>query len=180
MIRLKKAIWAKDLIIGKKIATIPSFPNYIASSDGMIFCRRKLKLYPQQKYKDLEKISIVKQRDGRYLTVSLFKNGKKFQQTVHKLVLEAFIGPKPIGFEACHFDGNKHNNDIGNLRWASKVDNREDDYHNGSKFRKLNKILAEQIREYKGKGISSHIICKQFGCSSAMIRQVWRGARWKK
>lgn len=36
---------------------------------------------------------------------------------VHTLVLEAFVGPRPDGMEACHRDGNPLNNRASNLRW---------------------------------------------------------------
>jgi excisionase family DNA binding protein len=36
---------------------------------------------------------------------------------VHRLVLEAFVGPCPPGMEACHEDCDAGNNTLANLRW---------------------------------------------------------------
>lgn len=46
--------------------------------------------------------------------------------SVHPLVLEAFVGPRPPGMEACHADGNKTNNALSNLRWDTKRANELD------------------------------------------------------
>ena len=59
-----------------------------------------------------------KYRNG-YLVVQI--NGKRY--LVHRLVLEAFVGPCPVGFECDHKDRNRSNNHIENLRWASSSEN---------------------------------------------------------
>ena len=61
-------------------------------------------------------------------------NKKKYK--VHRLVLEHFVGECPIGFECDHFDRNRSNNHIDNLRWVSRSDNQlnKGDYkHKGKK-----------------------------------------------
>lgn len=42
---------------------------------------------------------------------------------VHHLVLEAFVGPRPVGLEALHGDGNPANNNVDNLRWGTRREN---------------------------------------------------------
>jgi hypothetical protein len=42
---------------------------------------------------------------------------------VHALVAEAFIGPRPEGLHVNHKDGNKLNNDAGNLEYVSLQEN---------------------------------------------------------
>ena len=46
---------------------------------------------------------------------------------VHELVAEAFIGPRPsrpgVAFDIDHVDGDKHNNQAGNLRYLPKGEN---------------------------------------------------------
>ena len=41
----------------------------------------------------------------------------------HRLVLEAFIGPRPQGFECNHIDGRKKNNPLSNLEWVTHPEN---------------------------------------------------------
>jgi hypothetical protein len=40
------------------------------------------------------------------------------QALVHRLVLEAFVGPCPAGMEAKHRDGDYTNNTLSNLLWS--------------------------------------------------------------
>ena len=39
---------------------------------------------------------------------------------VHRRGLSAFVGPYPPDMECCHWDDNKANNNVWNLRWASR------------------------------------------------------------
>lgn len=60
-----------------------------------------------------------------YLTVILYKNGKRFAKKVHRLVAEAFIG-NPEGYLLInHIDEDKTNNVVSNLEWCSAQFNTE-------------------------------------------------------
>lgn len=50
---------------------------------------------------------------------------------VHRLVLEAFVGPCPPGMEARHLDGNPANNVLRNLAWGTKSENELDKVRQG-------------------------------------------------
>lgn len=58
-----------------------------------------------------------------YPVVSLWKNGEGTTVTVHSLVAEAFIGPRPEGMDVAHRDGTRTNNSVENLRYLSRQDN---------------------------------------------------------
>lgn len=100
----------------------------------------------------------VEQRNGRLLTVQsraisqhdggprngchrrtrLFRDGQGRTVWVHRLVLEAFVGPAPEGTECCHNDGNPANNRLINLRWDTRQENaldvvRAGEHHMASK-----------------------------------------------
>lgn len=45
---------------------------------------------------------------------------------IHRLVLEAFVGPCPEGMEACHNNGDPADNRLENLRWDTKSANMTD------------------------------------------------------
>ena len=66
-----------------------------------------------------------------HLRVSLYAGGSKAIRYVHRLVLEAFVGPCPPGMEACHWDDDPTNNSLENLRWDSRSANVLDQVRNG-------------------------------------------------
>lgn len=67
------------------------------------------------------------------LQVSLHDGaGRQKTRLVHHLVLEAFVGPKPDGTEACHGDGDASNNRLTNLRWDTHVSNEADKRSHGT------------------------------------------------
>jgi hypothetical protein len=50
---------------------------------------------------------------------------------VHSLVAEAFIGPRPIGLEVRHLDGDSTNNAVDNLRYGTHAENMQDRVKHG-------------------------------------------------
>lgn len=60
------------------------------------------------------------------------QGGKPKTRTVHSIVLEAFVGPRPEGFFGCHNDGNPGNNAASNLRWATPRENMLDKSDHGT------------------------------------------------
>lgn len=58
-----------------------------------------------------------------YLTVHLSKDTKERRIPVHRLVAQAFI-PNPDAKEQVnHIDGDKQNNNVGNLEWVTNEEN---------------------------------------------------------
>lgn len=53
-------------------------------------------------------------------------------RSVHSLVLEAFVSPRPPGKLALHWDDNKDDNRVENLYWGTYSDNNYDAVRNGS------------------------------------------------
>ncbi|MBB0990059.1 hypothetical protein G6009_00955 [Dietzia sp. SLG510A3-30A2] len=74
---------------------------------------------------------ITVRKDGRH-TVSLCRDGAHVYRNVHKLVAEAFIGPCPEGALVLHFDDDRSNNHVENLRYGTHGDNRFDSVRNGT------------------------------------------------
>lgn len=66
-----------------------------------------------------------------HLLVQLWRNRVSDQRLLHRLVLEAFVGPCPDGMLGCHYDDDPSNNHISNLRWATRADNSLDATRNG-------------------------------------------------
>lgn len=51
---------------------------------------------------------------------------------VHRLVLEAFVGPCPPGMECCHNNGVASDNRLCNLRWDTSSENKYDWVRSGT------------------------------------------------
>lgn len=65
--------------------------------------------------------------------VSLCKESKVFNASIHRLVAKAFI-PNPDQKDTInHVDGNKLNNDISNLEWSTQGENNLHAYKTGLK-----------------------------------------------
>ena len=58
-----------------------------------------------------------------YQYISISKNGKRNNKTVHQLVAAAFIPNFKYGMHINHIDGNKVNNDLCNLEISNPVHN---------------------------------------------------------
>lgn len=63
---------------------------------------------------------------GGYLKTRLSKYGKRANPLVHRVVLEAFVGPCPEGMETRHLDSDPTNNCLENLVWGTVEENRRD------------------------------------------------------
>lgn len=104
-----------------------------------------------------------------YLQVQLRRGNVR---TVHSLVLEAFVGPRPKGMEACHSDGNKLNVNLENLRWDLPKGNAEDKRRHGTAVSGARKAAATRERMVVMSGYHSVEEMCAAGCTSR------RGVRW--
>ena len=92
--------------------------NYVVSNTGKI--RRKGSDNDHSTY----------EKKG-YLLVDLYKDGERSKKRVNRLVAEAFIPNPDNKPEVNHKDGNKSNNNVDNLEWATKKENCRHAWDNG-------------------------------------------------
>lgn len=129
-----------------------------------------------------------KKRNG-YLQVNLWRDGVRSTFTVHSLVAEAFIGPRPEGQECRHRDGDKSNNRKSNLLWGTPSENSMDNValgvHAGFKIRgeahyraTISDAQAEQIKDLTSEGVPPRIIAKRLGVPVNTVKNVRYGAGW--
>lgn len=135
-------------------------------------------------------------RVGKYghLHVLLYKNKFKKAHLVHRLVLENFIGPCPLGMESCHNDGNPDNNLMGNLRWDTHKNNVGDKRLHGTNNRnivpimresengnsKLNNWIVRIIKQLlKQKILKQKEIAKLFDITPATICDINKNKTWR-
>lgn len=80
------------------------------------------------------KILKPQRHTGGYRKVTLWRGGIEHQHLMQKLVLTAFVGPRPPGMQACHNDGDETNNALSNLRWDTPRANQADRIEHGTRF----------------------------------------------
>lgn len=73
-----------------------------------------------------KKVLTPRRNRAGYLTVLLSQGGRSKRVYVHRVVLEAFVGPCPEGMETCHNNGNPADNHLENLRWDTHAANEAD------------------------------------------------------
>ena len=67
-----------------------------------------------------------------YPEVRLSANGIAKTRTVHPLVLEAFVGPRPEGQETRHLDGVRTHGALRNLTYGTRSENTLDQVRHGT------------------------------------------------
>lgn len=101
--------------------------------------------------------------------------GRGNRVSVHRTVLEAFIGPCPPDMEARHLNGDSSDNRLSNLAWGTKRENTDDKFTHGTVHRKLTLEQVEEIRRrYTGAWGQQTILGKEYGVSQVRISQLVR------
>lgn len=87
-----------------------------------------------------------------YLTVALGRNNTR---TVHSLVAEAFLGPRPSGCDILHADGIRTNPRLANLRYGTRTENIYDAVAHGTWVRgpAIKKAWITRRQRYGRKGV---------------------------
>lgn len=121
-----------------------------------------------------------------YLQVNLWSEGKRRVRTIHALVAEGFLPPKPTPkHEIAHGDGNRANCREDNLRWATRAENHADKLLHGTSNRGerqgLSRLTAENVHAIlamKKQGVSQARMARAFNVHPATVGAVLRGVSW--
>lgn len=106
------------------VLPIEGIPQYFISDTGIVYSR---KVSPR--YNPHGEMRVVRPRKhpSGYLYYGLFvgkgKTKVRYWRRGHRLVAEAFINKIPNGMDVDHIDGNKHNNNVTNLRIVTHSEN---------------------------------------------------------
>lgn len=124
-----------------------------------------------------------------YPKYGLSKNRIYWTVKAHRLVAIAFLGPPPFpGAQVAHFDGNKQNNSVSNLRWATPSENAADNKrlgvargaHRGAKHHlaRLSVETVIRLRCYVEFGSSIVDAAKAFGLHKITAYDAIVGKTW--
>jgi len=113
--------------------------------------------------------------------------GSTEQRYVHRLVLEAFVGPCPEGMECRHLNGNPADNRLDNLAWGTRLENFADrtrlGEHKatrgvGQPHAKLNEDLVRRIRKAAADGCKKKVLAAALGVSPSTVSMVVNRSNW--
>lgn len=78
------------------------------------------------------KLKTLTKTDHGYYVVTMKAEGRKLIEYVHYLVLRAFVGPRPIGYDCLHGVNGTLDNHLTNLQWGTSSQNRLDRRRDGT------------------------------------------------
>lgn len=175
---------------------IPYFPGYRVGDDGTVWTRWKARggHFPGGRAKggmvlgnDWKLLKQWRRGGNRAWSVRLGRNGKSFPKFVHRLVLEAFVGPCPPGLVCRHGPHGKYNNNLYNLCWGTIKDNNSTDrerdgtrvfgvvHHNA----KMNPENVRAARRQHAEGASCLGLSKKYGIAQSTMDSILKCETWR-
>lgn len=109
----------------------------------------------------------------RYYAVTLSKEGVTKKISVHLLVAEAFLGPRPVGLYVLHGEKGPKNNSVSNLKYGSQHENLMDCYRDGTIHSQSRRVRCSNGKIYP----SLSEAARQTNTKHNRISQVCRGER---
>lgn len=160
--------------------TVRDFPDYKVLPDGTVWSLgsnwrgygpRQLTAHPNS---------------GGYLRVRMGSGELRKSAMVHKLVAEAFIGPKPSPVhQVRHLNGNKTDNRASNLAWGTAAENAADRDGHGTTARGLShgnsKLTPKSVRYTRqrfSEGASVYSLARELGVSQKTLANAISGRTW--
>lgn len=123
---------------------IPGYHNYLLSKEGLVFSIKK------------GIILSARYTTKGYLQVDLHTDKNKKTFYIHRLVAESFIPNPENKPQVNHLDGNKSNNNVCNLDWATAKENSIHAINNGLH------AVVKYIPNFKPKEIENYITGEKF------------------
>jgi hypothetical protein len=168
--------------------SIKGFSGYMISTLGRV---KSFRSYYRRK--GVTKLSCISHilkprtcggRDG-YFFITLSDGENSGQFYIHRLVLETFIGPAPVGMECCHEDGVKHNCKLSNLYWGTRRQNSSDSIKHGTCIKgervassKLTAADVKNICDRLASGQTQKSIAAYFNVAATTICLINIGKNW--
>jgi hypothetical protein len=102
---------------------------------------------------------------------------------VHRLVLEACVGPCPPGMEGTHINGDRRDNRLDNLRWATHAENIQDKDRHGTTVRGSGmpnaKLTESDVVTIRASSETHQVLADRYGVSRPGISRIRSRAIWK-
>jgi hypothetical protein len=89
-------------------------------------------------------------KDG-YRFVTIYNDAIRKGRTIHSLVMEAFVGERPNGYEIDHINRIRDDNRLENLRYCSKSENMLNRCDTRTDIEETDAVLRKKIRDKKNR-----------------------------
>jgi hypothetical protein len=148
--------------------TINDFPSYEISEDGIV---RRI---------DTKKVLAQSTKRGKrpYKRVHLSYKGVAKYVFVHRLVLTAFVGECPEGFECLHIDDDPTNNQLSNLQWGTRKLNHAAIDRKGQKNGRC-KLTPQQVVAIRNSAETHAVLADIYNVARGYISSIKSGKTWK-
>ena len=119
-----------------------------------------------------------------YYNVQLNINGHHKTIAVHRLVAKAFIPNPENKKQVNHIDGNKLNNNVKNLEWATSKENINHAYQIGLSKSEgtnhyLSKLNKEDVLFIRNSDLPNRELSNKYGVSMSCVQRIKRRERYK-
>lgn len=156
---------------------IPGFDAYEITDAGEVFRNR-----------DGMRLSPTRTTSG-YLRFNLYADRKRHSITAHSLVLLTFGGPRPPGMHIAHLNGDRTDNRLANLVYATPHANEamkrshgtspQGERHGSAKLTEEVVAMVRALpRDRRGRIVGMFTIAKRIGVDPVTLRRAITGKSW--
>lgn len=169
---------------GVQYRPIEGWPGYLVGDDGSVWSQKNGRWGTRGTWRRVR--PSVSSSGHLLIGLSRRNPAHRYTHKVHHLVLTAFVGPKPVGMEGCHFNGNPADNNLSNLRWDTRQSNIADAGRHGTTPKgerhsaaRLTTGDVQEIRRMAAAGDKIAVIGEKFNISISTVSAVVLRKRWR-
>ena len=155
------------IVLSDRWVVSPSYSGYEVSDAGLV---RNIKTKHILTFN-------TKKGTHPYQRVHLCVKGKAKYVLVHRLILEAFVGPCPVGHQTLHLDDNPKNNHLSNLKWGTPKENHQTIDRKGSANTKA-RLSAKDVLNIRNSNDKHCDLARQYKVTSTTIQNIRNRKLW--
>lgn len=165
---------------------IDGFRGYRIGDDGSVWSchpRNRMGTFPAS----WRQVKVRTGKHGYVQVVLRHPDGKARTRLVHRLVLEAFVGPCQPGSQCRHLNGQRTDNSLANLLWGTPQENAADRLSHGTarigEASNLAKLTEDQVRPIRHRFATRQATQVQLAAENhitqANVSEIVRRRTWK-